>query len=77
MKELEYYWRQGRRVELVYLDRCGNLSQREVVLLSVQEGRVLAYCLCKQGIRQFRCENILAVGQVSGRGKKSYRQSLL
>lgn len=67
VRQLEHYRRRGCRVEMIYVDRFGRLSQREVVILSVRGGRVTAYCCTKKGIREFVAKNILAVLPAKGR----------
>jgi len=67
VRQLERYRRRGCRVEMIYVDRFGRLSQREVVILSVRGRRVTAYCCTKKGIRAFVAGNILAVMPAKGR----------
>lgn len=66
IRQLERYRRRGCRVEVIYLDRHGQLSQREVVILSIRGGRVRVYCYAKDGIREFIADNILAIMPAKG-----------
>ncbi|MFO7264488.1 MAG: WYL domain-containing protein [Bacillota bacterium] len=67
IRQLERYRRRGNRVVMIYVDRLGRFSQREVVILSVGPQRITAYCCTKKGIRKFATENILAVLPAKGR----------
>ena len=66
IRQLERYRRRGCRVEVIYLDRHGRFSQREVVILSIRGGRVRVYCYAKDGIRELIAENILAIMPAKG-----------
>lgn len=50
----------GRIVEIIYLDRKGNITQRRIEVLGVRQGRVKANCLRSGELRVFNGENILA-----------------
>jgi predicted DNA-binding transcriptional regulator YafY len=54
----------GRNVEIIYLDRNGELSQRKIRLLSVKDGRIRAYCFKRRATRYFSVENVLAMRPV-------------
>jgi len=51
----------GRDVEIIYLDRSNNITQRRIQIRSVRAGVIEAYCYDRQAPRVFRIENILAV----------------
>jgi predicted DNA-binding transcriptional regulator YafY len=51
----------GRTVEIIYLDRKGNISQRKIEVRSIKCGSVKAFCLEHHAPRIFRIKNILAV----------------
>ncbi|KIV50612.1 hypothetical protein [Aneurinibacillus migulanus] len=55
----------GRTIEIIYLNRNGELSQRKVRLLSVKDGRIRAYCFKRRATRYFSVENVLAMRPVS------------
>ncbi|ERI09725.1 hypothetical protein [Aneurinibacillus aneurinilyticus] len=55
----------GRTVEVIYLNRDGELSQRKIRLLSVKDGRIRAYCFMRRATRYFFVENVLAMRPVN------------
>ncbi|MGD8188589.1 WYL domain-containing protein [Brevibacillus ginsengisoli] len=59
---LERYINQA--IEIIYLDRHGNISKRTVRPLEVKDNRLKAYCLTSKSPRVFLLENILAVHPV-------------
>ncbi|MED0676185.1 hypothetical protein ABEV55_02615 [Aneurinibacillus thermoaerophilus] len=54
----------GRAVEIIYLDRNGQLNQRKIRLLSVKDGKIRAYCFKRRATRYFSVENVLAMRPV-------------
>ncbi|WP_422659136.1 hypothetical protein ACK8P5_00875 [Paenibacillus sp. EC2-1] len=50
----------GRIVEIIYMDRKGNITQRRIEVLGVRQGRVKANCLKSGELRVFNEMNILA-----------------
>jgi predicted DNA-binding transcriptional regulator YafY len=54
----------GRTVDIIYLDKSGNFTQRRIRVHSVHNGIVRAYCTTSGVPRTFRVENILAVQPV-------------
>jgi predicted DNA-binding transcriptional regulator YafY len=54
----------GRTVEMIYLNRSGELSQRRIRLLSVKDGRIRAYCFKRRAMRYFSVENVLTMRPV-------------
>ncbi|WP_405080021.1 hypothetical protein ACI48J_20435 [Paenibacillus chitinolyticus] len=64
MSTLERYL--GRRVEIIYMDRKGAISQRDIRLLAVTGDKVKAYCYAQQALRFFRSADILAWVPQSG-----------
>lgn len=55
----------GQRVEIIYLSRQQQFSQRTIRMVSVRNGKVWAYDEAKRQLRSFRAESILAIRQVS------------
>ncbi len=51
----------GRTVEIIYLDRNGELSQRKIRLLLMKDGRVRSYCFKRRATRYFSVKNVLAM----------------
>lgn len=51
----------GRTVEIIYQDRHGKLTQRWIVVRSVQGDRVSAYDVISGSYRVFKINNILAM----------------
>ncbi|MGO4699491.1 hypothetical protein AB4Z50_35250 [Paenibacillus sp. 2TAB26] len=54
----------GAIVEIVYLSKNKNLSKRKINMLSVDQGHIKAFCLVRQGRRNFLVKNILAAEPV-------------
>jgi len=54
-------------VDIVYMDRAGQLSQRRVRLLRVGADHVWAYCYERRAVRMFSLANILAAMPVERR----------
>lgn len=57
----------GRRVEVIYQNSKGEISQRVVTVHSVGGGRAKVFDAGKQAFRTLRLDGILAVLPVSGR----------
>lgn len=53
----------GQTLEIVYMDQKNRLTQRKVILWSVDHHTVYAYCLWRKSPRRFKRANILAVRQ--------------
>jgi predicted DNA-binding transcriptional regulator YafY len=51
----------GRTVEIIYMNRNGELSQRKIRVLSIKNGRIRAYCFARKATRYFAVENVLAM----------------
>lgn len=54
----------GLLLEMIYLDCKGNLSQRRIRVLSLNEESFRAYCYTRKQQRTFKVSNILSVGPV-------------
>ncbi|MGN7358667.1 hypothetical protein ACTHPF_12385 [Paenibacillus sp. SAF-054] len=50
----------GQRVEIVYLDREGKITQRKIEVKGIRSGLVRATCLQTGAPRTFRLDRILA-----------------
>ncbi|WP_207952814.1 hypothetical protein [Paenibacillus agricola] len=50
----------GQKVEIMYIDRHGNITQRLIEARSIKNNYVCAYCFTQKGLRVFRLEQILA-----------------
>jgi len=59
----------GQIVEIIYLDKHNQISQRLIEVRSVQDEMVKAYCLKQRAPRVFKLANILAVSPISSRTK--------
>jgi len=51
----------GRTIEIIYMDKSGNVSQRLIRVRDVRGEFVLAVCLRSGAPRTFRLDGILAV----------------
>lgn len=54
----------GALLEMIYQDYKGNISQRRIKVLSVNEVSFKAYCYIRKQQRTFKISNILSVGLV-------------
>lgn len=54
----------GRTVEIIYQDRAGKLTQRRIVVRSVQGDCVSAYDIVRGAYRVFKVDSILAMQPV-------------
>jgi len=52
-------------VEIIYIDRFGELSQRYIRVIASKEDRLIAYCYTKKKVRVFLLENILGTKRVA------------
>jgi predicted DNA-binding transcriptional regulator YafY len=48
-------------LEMIYLSKNQQLSQREMIVKEMNGDTIRAYCLLRKQIRTFRIENILSV----------------
>lgn len=55
----------GRTVDIVYIDRHGQITKRRIEVKAVHDGKVRAHCFKSKGPRIFAVENILAFELVS------------
>lgn len=51
----------GRTVQIIYNDRNRNISFREILVRSVRDGRVMAYCFTAKAPRIFNMANVIDV----------------
>jgi len=58
----------GWTLEIVYIDRKRNITQRKIKVWSVNGDLVKGYCFSKNSPHLFKLENILAVRPIKGRG---------
>ena len=49
-------------LEMIYQDCMGNISQRRIKVLSVNEESFRAYCYTRKQQRTFKVNNVLSVG---------------
>lgn len=62
----------GQVVEIIYIDRTGNITQRQIEIHGIRNNLVRAMCLKSKAPRAFRTENILACVPVAkGRSEVS------
>ncbi len=57
----------GQTIEIVYIDKAGNITQRKIEVKGIRNGRIRATCLSTGAPRIFLAANILA-WQVVKRG---------
>ncbi len=61
LRDLQRYLSSDQLVDIIYLDRSGQITQRRIKLHSVTEDQVKAYCFARRSIRSFSISNILAI----------------
>ncbi|MCD5323549.1 MULTISPECIES: hypothetical protein [Pontibacillus] len=49
-------------LEMIYLSKEGQLSQRRIRIMNVDEEWILAYCYNKKKVRKFNRSSILSIG---------------
>lgn len=54
----------GAELEMIYLDSKGDISQRRIKVLSVNEESFRAYCYARRQQRTFKMSNTLSIGPV-------------
>jgi predicted DNA-binding transcriptional regulator YafY len=54
----------GDIVEIIYIDRQGELSYRHVRVVTVKNDRLVAYCYKRKRLRTFQSKNILSSRKV-------------
>lgn len=57
----------GRDVEIIYQDGKGSITQRQIRVHAVKDGKVRAYCKTAKAFRVFSLASILAVQPVARR----------
>lgn len=57
-----------QRIEIVYQDKSGKITQRKIEVHSIYNGQIRATCLTKGLPRLFLYKNILAWQPISKRG---------
>ncbi len=56
-----------KKVQIMYLDRKGKLSQRYVTVVSINQTHVICYCHLRNKRRMFNLENILVASPMCKR----------
>ncbi|MBE6184882.1 hypothetical protein [Heyndrickxia ginsengihumi] len=51
----------GETLEMIYLSNKGEISQRRIKVLNINEGSIKAYCYTKRQFRTFKLDNILSI----------------
>jgi len=59
--DLVKYLYRGWLIELIYLSKAGEISQRKVKLLSVEGDLFNVYCFKQKANRSFRIDHVLAL----------------
>ncbi len=59
----------GELLEMIYQDNKGNISQRRVKVLSVNDESFRGYCYSRRQQRNFLIRNILSVGPARKMGR--------
>ncbi|KGP92414.1 hypothetical protein N780_13460 [Pontibacillus chungwhensis BH030062] len=51
-------------LEMIYLSKDGQLSQRNIRILNAGEAYILAYCYNRKKVRKFNRSSILSIGPI-------------
>ncbi|WP_339250371.1 hypothetical protein NST69_23250 [Paenibacillus sp. FSL P2-0089] len=57
----------GQTIEIIYLDKAGQITQRKIEVRGIRDGRIRATCLSTGQPRVFLTANILSWHPVRGR----------
>lgn len=60
----------GITLEMIYMDSKGNLSQRQIRVLEINDSSIKAFCYSKNQRRTFKLEQILSILPVNNRNRK-------
>jgi len=55
----------NRLVDIIYIDKAGQLTKRRLRILKYDDNLLVAYCFTRRSIRTFNIENILAITPVT------------
>lgn len=59
----------GEMLEMIYQDNKGNISQRRVKVLSVNDESFRVYCYSRRQQRTFLMRNVLSIGPARKMGR--------
>ncbi|RXT06328.1 WYL domain-containing protein [Ammoniphilus sp. CFH 90114] len=59
--DLDRYVSSGQPLEMIYLDRQGRITQRQILPYSITGDQMKAYCLTRRAIRSFLINHILSI----------------
>ncbi len=51
-------------IQIIYIDRDNQISQRTIEVLAINKNNVKAYCYTKRQFRTFKLENILSADRI-------------
>ncbi|QQZ07852.1 hypothetical protein [Heyndrickxia vini] len=57
----QYALNTGQKLEIIYISKLNQFSQRKIKVLSVGEDSISAFCYLRNNRRVFKLENILSV----------------
>lgn len=57
-----------QKLEMIYIDSKGNMSQRVIRVVKVEEDHVVVYCYARKQVRSFKLANILSVYPYTKKG---------
>ncbi|PFR93545.1 hypothetical protein [Priestia megaterium] len=58
--QLRKAFNESRNIEIMYLGGKGEVSQRVIRILEINEHTIKAYCYYKKAVRLFKIENMLS-----------------
>jgi predicted DNA-binding transcriptional regulator YafY len=59
----------GQLVEMIYISKGGNITQRTVKIHGSNKEKIFGYCFMRKNYRSFNKEQILAIGPYRKRAK--------
>ncbi|WP_206529901.1 WYL domain-containing protein [Brevibacillus sp. SYP-B805] len=66
-RDLQRFFAAGERIDIIYLDRRGQVTKRMLRILGLTDSRLKAYCYTRRAPRVFDIANILAVSPAQRR----------
>jgi predicted DNA-binding transcriptional regulator YafY len=58
-----------RCIDMIYINNNGEITQRMIKVLEIQEKHIKAFCFMRKGKRTFKKENVLSVSVIRSNRK--------
>ncbi len=60
---IKYSYIEQKPIEIIYLSRQGQFSQRKITVKSIDNGHLVAYCFIRKQMRVFSLSQILSASR--------------